>query len=87
VAFAGGFHGDTFSFLFGKASQLKVGSTKLSLRPLSDIGPVEVVNELPRRKYSQNETKQPDHSASVGDSITSSTRMKFSVHTGRNSRE
>jgi hypothetical protein len=29
----------------------------------------------------QNETKQPDHSASLGDSITSSTRTGFSVHT------
>jgi hypothetical protein len=29
----------------------------------------------------QNETKQPDHSASLGDSITSSTRIGFSVHT------
>src|SRR5450631_3021091 len=30
----------------------------------------------------QNETEQPDHSASLGDSITSSTRIRFSVHTG-----
>src|ERR1700722_19853207 len=30
----------------------------------------------------QDETKQPDHSASLGDSITSSTRTGFSVHTG-----
>jgi hypothetical protein len=29
----------------------------------------------------QNETEQPDHSASLGDSITSSTRIGFSVHT------
>ncbi len=29
----------------------------------------------------QNETKQPDHSASLGDSITSSTRIRFSVRT------
>src|SRR5205809_228394 len=29
----------------------------------------------------QNETEQPNHSASLGDSITSSTRMRFSVHT------
>jgi Uncharacterized protein conserved in bacteria (DUF2130) len=28
----------------------------------------------------QNETEQPDHSASLGDSITSSTRIRFSVH-------
>ena len=27
-------------------------------------------------------TKQPDHSASLGDSITSSTQIGFSVHTG-----
>src|SRR6202043_983363 len=31
----------------------------------------------------QNETEQPDHSASLGDSITASTRIRFSVHTGR----
>jgi hypothetical protein len=30
----------------------------------------------------QNETEQPDHSASLGDSVTSSTRIRFSVHTG-----
>src|ERR1019366_7254205 len=30
----------------------------------------------------QNETEQPDHSASLGDSITASTRIRFSVHTG-----
>jgi hypothetical protein len=29
----------------------------------------------------QDETQKPDHSASLGDSITSSTRMRFSVHT------
>src|SRR5271156_5971616 len=29
----------------------------------------------------QNETKQPDHSATLGDSIRSSTRIRFSVHT------
>src|SRR5215467_772256 len=31
----------------------------------------------------QNEIEQPDHSASLGDSITASTRIRFSVHTGR----
>jgi hypothetical protein len=30
----------------------------------------------------QNETEQPDHSASLGDSITASTRIRYSVHTG-----
>ena len=35
-----------------------------------------------RGQDGQNEIKQPDHSASLGDSITSSTRMRFSVHTG-----
>ena len=30
----------------------------------------------------QNETEQPNHSASLGDSITSSTRIGFLVHTG-----
>jgi hypothetical protein len=34
-----------------------------------------------RGQDGQNETKQPDHSASLGDSITSSTRIKFSVQT------
>jgi hypothetical protein len=32
-----------------------------------------------------NETEEPNHSASLGDSITSSTRIRFSVHTGRDS--
>jgi hypothetical protein len=35
-----------------------------------------------RRQDGQNETEQPDHSASLVDSITSSTRIRFSVHTG-----
>jgi hypothetical protein len=30
----------------------------------------------------QQEIEQPDHSASLGDSITSSTRIRFLVHTG-----
>src|SRR5260221_7107095 len=30
----------------------------------------------------QDETEQPDHSASLGDSFTSSTRIGFLVHTG-----
>jgi hypothetical protein len=30
----------------------------------------------------KKETEQPDHSASLSDSITSSTRIRFSVHTG-----
>jgi hypothetical protein len=34
-----------------------------------------------RGQYGQDETEQPDHSASLGDSITSLTRMRFSVHT------
>src|SRR5258708_27405047 len=29
----------------------------------------------------ENETEQPDHSTGLGDSITSSTRIRFSVHT------
>src|SRR5258708_15900503 len=37
-----------------------------------------------RGQDGQNETEQPDHSASLGDSITSSTRIRFSVHTGGN---
>src|SRR6266849_1594999 len=36
-----------------------------------------------RGQDGQSETEQPDHSASLGDSITSSTRMRFSAHTGR----
>src|SRR3981189_2866471 len=34
-----------------------------------------------RGQDEQNETEQPDHSASLGDSITSSTQIRFSVHT------
>ena len=34
-----------------------------------------------RGQDGQNETEQPDHSANLGDSITASTRMRFSVHT------
>src|SRR6202165_1149023 len=34
-----------------------------------------------RGQDGQNETEQPDHSASLGDSITSSTPTRFSVHT------
>src|SRR5712664_220953 len=34
-----------------------------------------------RGKDGQNETEQPDHSASLGDSIASSTRIRLSVHT------
>src|SRR6202140_2322806 len=36
-----------------------------------------------RGQDGQNETEQPDHSASLGDSITSSNRIWFSVHTRR----
>src|SRR4030088_315971 len=36
-----------------------------------------------RGQDGQHETEQPDHSASLGDSITSSTRIRFSVHTVR----
>src|SRR4030088_1495772 len=35
-----------------------------------------------RGQDGQNETEQPDHSASLDDSITSSTRIRFSVHSG-----
>jgi hypothetical protein len=35
-----------------------------------------------RGQDGQNETEQPDHSASLGDSITLSTQIRFSVHTG-----
>ncbi len=36
-----------------------------------------------RGQDGQSETEQPDHSVSLSDSITSSTRIRFSVHTGR----
>src|ERR1700731_1180865 len=36
-----------------------------------------------RGQDGQNETEQTDHSASLGDSITASTRIRVSVHTGR----
>jgi transposase len=35
-----------------------------------------------RGQDGQHETEQPDHSASLGDSGASSTRIRFSVHTG-----
>src|SRR5258706_10625141 len=38
-----------------------------------------------RGKDGQNETEQLDHSASLGDSIASSTRIRLSVHTRRSS--
>jgi hypothetical protein len=34
-----------------------------------------------RGQDGHNETEQPNHCASLGDSITSSTRTTFSVHT------
>src|SRR5260221_5523522 len=37
-----------------------------------------------RSQGGQYETQKPDHSASLGDSVTPSTRIGFSVHTGRN---
>src|SRR5215813_9648614 len=40
-----------------------------------------------RGQDGHNETEQPNHSASLGDSITSSTRIRFSVHTGRGQRK
>src|SRR5260370_33061939 len=39
-----------------------------------------------RGQDGQNETEQPDHSASLGDSITSSTQIRFSVHTSADQR-
>src|SRR5712671_4371491 len=36
-----------------------------------------------RGQDGQSETEKPDHSASLGDSIPSSTRIRFSVHTGQ----
>jgi hypothetical protein len=39
-----------------------------------------------RSQDGQSETEQPDHSASLGDSITSSTQIRFSVHTAQNNR-
>jgi hypothetical protein len=35
-----------------------------------------------RGQDGQNETEQPDQSASLGDSITASTQIRFSVHRG-----
>jgi hypothetical protein len=39
-----------------------------------------------RGQDGQNETEQPDHSVNLGDSITASTRIRFSVHTGERRR-
>jgi hypothetical protein len=33
-------------------------------------------------EHGLDETQEPDHSASLGGSIASSTRIRFSVHTG-----
>src|ERR1700758_3715008 len=38
-----------------------------------------------RGQDGQNETEQPDHSAKLSDSITASTRTRFSAHTARQS--
>jgi hypothetical protein len=38
-----------------------------------------------RGEDGQSETEQPEHSASLGDSITSSTRIRFSAHTASSS--
>ena len=38
-----------------------------------------------RGRDSQDETQKPDYSGSLGDSVTSSTRITFSLHTGANS--
>jgi hypothetical protein len=35
-----------------------------------------------RDQDGQNEPEQPDHSASLGDFVTASTRIGFSAHTG-----
>ena len=35
-----------------------------------------------RIQIGRTETQKPDHSASLSDSVTASTRMRFSVHTG-----
>jgi hypothetical protein len=35
-----------------------------------------------RGQNGQHEPKEPDHLASLGDSVTSSTQTRFSVHTG-----
>ena len=40
--------------------------------------------EARRGQDGQSETEHPDHSASLGDSTTSSTRIRLSVHTGSN---
>src|SRR6202035_3742248 len=40
-----------------------------------------------RGQDGQDETEQSDHSASLGDSITSSTRIRFSVHTGLDAKD
>ncbi len=39
-----------------------------------------------RGQDGQSETEQPDRSTSLGDSVTSSTRIRFSVHTARRAR-
>jgi len=36
-----------------------------------------------RRQYGQHEPDQRDHATRIADSLTPSTRMRFSVHTGK----
>ena len=53
------------------------------IRRINARSSVSIGGRPPNGRDGQNETKQPDHSASLGDSITASTRIRFSVHTGR----
>jgi len=67
-----------------------VGARLLFLPPYSpDLNPIEQVfaklktllRKAAERTVGQYETQKPDHSASLGDSVTPSTRIGFSVHT------
>src|SRR5262252_8569025 len=60
-------------------SQLMPKHRVLSLKPHLRLGW--------RGQDSQDETQKPDHSTSLSDSVTSSTRIRFSVRTGIESRQ
>jgi hypothetical protein len=71
---------------FAKQGRMLRALTKM--RGVAKVGGVETLNRpLDARRAAscqdgQNETEQTDHSASLGDSITASTRIRFSVHAG-----
>src|SRR5260370_24900633 len=78
------YHGWTFDGATGKlVAKLMEGSdVPLPARATVKNYPVHEQLRLEwRGQDGHNQTEQPGHSASLGDSITSSTQIRFSVHT------